>query len=429
MELRDYQKAIVAKGREILSKFGILFLAMEVRTGKTLTALFICQGLNRVLFVTKKKAISSIEEDFERSGLDYYLKVINFESLSKVPMDKWDVVIIDESHSIGSFPKPSKRAKDIKAVVEASLCPTIHLSGTPTPESWSQIYHQLWVNPNSPFADCKSFYSWVKRGYVDKKEKRVNYGRIIADYSNGRKDLIMPKIQPFSIHYSQDQAGFDSKIEEEILYVKMKPSTYSICERLKRDLFIDERVVADTPTKLQQKLHQMYSGTIKFTDGTRKVFDTTKAEFIKTRFEGKRIAIFYKFTAELLALKQVFGDRITDDIATFDSDPHKVIALQIQSGREGTKLSSADALIFYNIDFSATSYWQGRDRMTTKDRKDNRVYWIFAEGGLEDFVYQRVANKKQYTSYYFKKDVVFNTEKMKELSVEKSKEIINLRRI
>lgn len=428
MELRDYQKAIIAKGKEILRKFGILFLAMEVRTGKTLTALFICKGLSRVLFVTKKKAISSIEADFEKSGLDYHLKVVNYESLHKIPKEGWDIVIIDESHAMGKFPKPSKRAKDVKAIVEASMCPTMHLSGTPTPESWSQIYHQLWVNKNSPFADCKNFYAWARKGYVDVKQKRVNYGRIINDYSHGKKDLILPKIKDFSIHYSQEEAGFDAKIEEEVLYVKMKPQTYATCERLKRDLFIDERVVADTPTKLQSKLHQMYSGTIKFTDGTRKVFDLTKAEFIRDRFMGQKIAIFYKFTAEFLALKEVFGDLLTQDIATFDAEADKHIALQIQSGREGTKLASAESLVFYNIDFSATSYWQGRDRMTTKDRKDNKVYWIFAEGGLEDFIYKRVANKKQYTKYYFEKDIVFNKEKMKEFSVEKSKEFINLRK-
>ena len=57
----------------------------------------------------------------------------------------------------------------------------------------------------------------------------------------------------------------------------------------------------------------------------------------------------------------------------------KNIALQIVSGREGISLKQAEALVYYNIDFSATSYWQSRDRMTTKDRLYNKVYWIFAK--------------------------------------------------
>ena len=59
MEFRDYQKAIIYKGKEILSKYKFLYLAMEVRTGKTLTSLGIAQEMNveHVLFITKKKAI------------------------------------------------------------------------------------------------------------------------------------------------------------------------------------------------------------------------------------------------------------------------------------------------------------------------------------------------------------------------------------
>jgi hypothetical protein len=120
-----------------------------------------------------------------------------------------------------------------------------------------------------------------------------------------------------------------------------------------------------------------------------------------------------------MALKEVFGDNLTDDIATFDDEPSKHIALQIQSGREGTKLSSADALVFYNIDFSATSYWQGRARMATIKRKENKVFWIFSDGGIEDKVYKVVGQKKKYTSYYFRRDYKskLDTRKMKQTNL------------
>ena len=63
IELRDYQKEIVSRGVDIINKYNLLLLNMEVRTGKTLTALSICDkiGAKSVLFITKKKAISSIE--------------------------------------------------------------------------------------------------------------------------------------------------------------------------------------------------------------------------------------------------------------------------------------------------------------------------------------------------------------------------------
>ena len=60
---------------------------MEVRTGKTLTSLAIAEQLKaqNVLFITKKKAISSIEDDNAMLSPSYNLTVINYESLHKLP--------------------------------------------------------------------------------------------------------------------------------------------------------------------------------------------------------------------------------------------------------------------------------------------------------------------------------------------------------
>ena len=80
--------------------------------------------------------------------------------------------------------------------------------------------------------------------------------------------------------------------------------------------------------------------------------------------------------------------------------------MQIVSGREGISLRKAEALVYYNIDFSATSYWQSRDRMTTKDRKYNKIYWVFSKGGIEKQIYKSVLNKKDYTLKHFKKDLL-----------------------
>jgi len=410
--LRDYQAKIVSDGRRILDQYNMLYLAMEVRTGKTFCALFSAEGSKRVLFVTKKKAISSIEADFKTSGLDYDLQVINYESMHKADLNKIDVLILDEAHGLGAFPKPNKRALTVADFLDSSpKTKVILLSGTPTPESYSQIYHQFWIKSDSPLAqNYKSFYTFANH-HIDKEKKTIAYGRTVNDYSKCRKDEVFPLIKHFFIEYSQKQAGFTSEIKEHILHVKMKDSTYKVINQLKKNLVIGDRVIADTPVKLQSKLHQLYSGTIKLEDGTRTGFDTTKGEFIKSHFKGRKIAMFYKFIAEYEILKEVFGEDLCNDIATFDANPEKHIALQIQSGREGTKLANADALVFFNIDFSATSYWQGRDRMTTIDRPVNNVYWIFSEGGIEDKIYNTVVKKKSYTTYYFKRDFGLNKKK------------------
>ena len=112
VEFRDYQEDIITQGIRVLKDTGLLYLAMEVRTGKTLTSLGICEGLDvdNVLFITKKKAISSITDDSDKLCPSFVLFTINYESLHKIPDIKWDVIICDEAHSMGAFPKPSKRA-------------------------------------------------------------------------------------------------------------------------------------------------------------------------------------------------------------------------------------------------------------------------------------------------------------------------------
>ena len=186
----------------------------------------------------------------------------------------------------------------------------------------------------------------------------------------------------------------------------MSDLTYDLCAELQRDRVIEghnETILADTGVKLMSKLHQMFSGTIIFESGNKQVLDLSKAKFIQERFKKKKIGIFYKFKAELEALKEVFKDDLTTEIEEFNNTD-KNIALQIVSGREGISLRKAAYLVYYNIDFSATSYWQSRDRMTTKDRLYNKIFWVFAKNGIEDKIYNAVNKKKDYTLEHFKRD-------------------------
>ena len=407
IKLRDYQKVNVKVALDVLKVNEFVYLAMEVRTGKTLTSLSIADSIGKnVLFVTKKKAIPSIQKDYELLNPSFDLLVINYESLHKLPKESWDVVILDEAHSMGAFPKPSKRAKQVKELIRKQNCKVILLSGTPSPESYSQMYHQVYGISGNPFSEYKNFYRFCD-DHVNVTSRKIN-GFDLKDYSGGKKQ-ILDLMKPYTISYTQAEAGFESKIEEEILTVRMKPITYALCSRLKKDQVIegaDEVILADTGVKLMTKLHQMYSGTVKFESGNSKIIDTTKAEFIKDRFVGKRIGVFYKFKEELKALMEVFGDDLCTQLDHFDNGGYQVIALQIVSGREGISLRNADYVVFYNIDFSATSYWQARDRMTTKERKFNKVYWIFAEKGIEHDIYKAVSQKKNYTLSHFKRDLL-----------------------
>ena len=408
MILRDYQIDLSNKAAQILYDYGLVYLAMEVRTGKTLTAFATAHkfGAKKILFVTKKKAKADIMAQVLDANFNFdKIDVDNFEQLHNIGTD-YDCIIIDEAHSLGAFPKPSLRATELKRICYGKAI--IYLSGTPSPESYSQLFHQMWVSSFSPFEVYKNFYGWA-RDFVEIRKKYL-YGKQINDYSFAKKELIEEKTRHLFLAFTQEDAGFTELVKENVLYVKMDENIYKFADRLRIDKVITNKegktVLGDTAVKLMNKLHQIYSGTVivDAPDRYGKVIDYTKAEFIKEYFKGKKIAIFYKFAAEQMAIKWVMG-KCYEDPTEFNNANDGCFISQIVSGREGVNLSTADALVFYNIDFSATSYWQSRARIQTKDRtKEAQIYWIFSEGGIEDKIYKAVMDKRDYTTEYFKKD-------------------------
>lgn len=404
-KLRDYQEQISTKAADKLKNLKIVYLSMEVRTGKTLTALETVKkyGARELLFITKKKAIESILSDYREFNYDFGITVTNYENLHNIEAKKYDCLVCDENHKNSSFPQPNKCTVTIKKMY--GHLPMIFLSGTPTPETEVQIFHQFWISHYSPLGT--NFFRWAEIN-CEIKLKYLGYATV-KDYSKlneiGHQNFIKLK-EDYFLTFSQKESGFESTVKENIVHLKMREITYVITKTLKRDnVFngVNDLIVADTGVKLLSKLHQLYSGTCILESGDTVLLDSTKAEYIKQRFLNNKIAIFYKFKAELYMLKSIFGDDLCTELNEFNTT-HKNIALQIISGREGISLSKADYLIYYNIDFSAVSYWQSRDRLTTIDRKSNEVFWIFSKDGIENKIYKSVMNKKNYTLNIFKKD-------------------------
>jgi hypothetical protein len=406
MTLREEQRVVVDKCKAILSEKGLVYLAAEPRCGKTIMSMHVAHenGYRRILFVTKLKAISSIQSDYAASGLKFVtFHVVNFEQVLKTH-PPYDLVIIDEAHGTGAYPKPTKRAKDIKLI--AGKSDIMYLSATPTAESHSQIFNQLWISSKSPFIQYANFYKFSK-DFVNVKTRKVN-GWTINDYSHAIQDKIKLLVDPIMVTFSQQQAGFTSFVDEEVLTVPIHPDMYKLMAILKKDKVYKMKngkaIICDTPVKMQSVFHQLSSGTIKV-DDDRFTMDRSKAEFIKNRFAGKKIAIFFKFIQERELLAEYFPNH-TSVPEEFNNSTDKVFLCQMVSGREGLNLSSADCLVMYNIDFSATTYWQVRARMQTKDRIiASKIFWIFSDRGIERFIHKAVNSKLTYTSSYFLKDI------------------------
>lgn len=405
--LRDYQKKLVDEAKIILFEKNLVYLSLEMRVGKTIIALELAKQsqATKVLFITVKKAISSIRGDYEREGYGYELTVTNYEQAVKLkPI--YDFIIIDEAHKLGAFPKPAKRTVALKQLCGRNK--VVYCSGTPNPETETQLFHQFWVSDWSPFGSS-TFYKWAK-DYVNVKEVTRN-GVRFNDYSSARKADIHKVVDCYFVSFTQKDAGFkQAEVSETVVPVQINPNIDKLVKILLKEKYYKfkdgKEIVCDSAVKLQSKIHQIYSGTVKTECGAYKVLDTSKADYIFDNYAGCRIAIFYKFVGEGEVLKSKIKNW-TDNPDEFNSSNDKVFICQISSGSMGVNLSKAEMLLFYNIDFSSVQYWQARARLSTLDRQSQpKVHWLFSTTGIERKIYERVLAKKDYTLYYFNRDFI-----------------------
>lgn len=216
MELYKHQEEVIIKAKPILEKYKMVYIAAETRTGKSLAAIHLLKDdFKKILVVTKKKAISSWNSDIKLSKVNNF-EVINYESIHKLKENDYDVIVLDEAHSIGSFPKPSERAKQLKEIAKDKYI--VYLSATPSAETFSQIYHQLWISSFTPFEE-KSFYQWYKNYGVD--DSIFINGMFIKQYKASSEEMIMKKINHLIVTMTKEKANFDVFVNERLHQVEV----------------------------------------------------------------------------------------------------------------------------------------------------------------------------------------------------------------
>lgn len=425
-ELRDLQKEIIPIGLSILKKHYMVWLTGQERAGKTLPALGIIDkgGFGKALCITTIKAGIDIKKCKALYGGNFELDIINYESAHKMlsKANEYRVVWLDESHKLGQAPTQAKVVKTVKLLCQGKY--VIYSTATPSAEGYYKLFHQFYVSSFSPFGKYKTYYQFAK-DYVNLREVWRN-GSLQNDWTEIKWDLMWPVISHLFITWTREDAGFIVDAEDVILKVKMSDESIAIYNKLKKDKIYEHNGRVATISggaQLLSKLNQIGSGTLKYDpvpdgDNDGVIHDYSKADFIKAYFHGRKIAIFYKYVAEGKLLRQYFPNH-TDNAADFNSSNDLVFIGQVKSFCEGVDLSSADCLVNYNIEFSATVYSQSRARLLSLERtRPAPVYFIFPEHGIDDKIYQAVSNKKNFTWTYYANEKN-NARKRHSIEVEK----------
>lgn len=418
LTLKSHQAEAVQRGATMLRRNRILCLTFWMRKGKTLTALAICDKClvnsedAKVLFISELEPLPSIRSDYAMMEKpSFELATVNYESVHKYLDYKPNIVIIDESHKIGQYPKPGVYGQRVKKICEGRA--VIYLSATPTPESGSQIYHQLWVSSFSPFAKWPTFYIWA-REFVNITQDNIK-GVMYNNYDKADFKKIMAYLSPITIVVGKDDGEDDgqlSEIEEQVIEIDVSPECAIMYRAMKANKIVYGPrglvAISNSGGELDNKLAQIASGTLKFSETIKGpceaeaiVIDTSKADFIRSYFFGRKLAIMYRYIAEGDVLRKYFPNHTTD-FKLFNERNDLTYINQIRSARVGINLATADYIVMYNVEESSISYLQGIARGQSMHRKEpSRVAFIFSKLGIERKIYDSARSKTENTSVHY----------------------------
>ncbi len=396
----DHQVELAKQGLEILREYAIVYLAMEERTGKTGTAIAICEdsSISSVLVITKLDAIDGWNEHLANLLHLCSYTVINYHSAHKAK-GKFDLIILDEAHNyISGYPKHSSIWKNIQKLTKDK--PLIYISATPHAQGAQLLYGQFALSSWSPWSKFKDFYAWFKHYAArDKngnfKMKYIGPDREAIDYTAVRHDDIFEEVKHLFITKTRAELGFEHEPEDHLHYIELSDNIKEVYNTILKKKAIeftsskngkDYKLVCDTPAKLRAALHMIEGGGLKLQNAQGKeeyleLGNEEKAEYIlKTWGDTEDVVIMYNYIVEEIKLRRMFK--------------HARV-LQAQKYAEGVDLSKHKHLIIYSQNFSTAKHTQRRARQANINRNEEiKVHYLLVKKAVSEQCYKAVSKNK-----------------------------------
>lgn len=401
-----HQVEVANQALPILQMYNIVYLAMEERTGKTLSAILLAEmllGDGEVLVITKKNAVQGwLDTLAGYMPKSVQFTVTNYHGVVKIPKTKkFKLVILDEAHSyISGYPKTSALWKSVLAWTLGK--PLVFLSATPNAQGPMLLFHQLALSSWSPWKGFKNFYTWYKYyALLDAKgetKKKWIQGRMIDTYADMRNEEVLGTVKHLFITRTRKELGFEHEPEDEKHYVELSEGIKIAYNELMKNKVLefelngkDYTLVCDTPIKLRFALHMLEGGVLKVNEDYLVLNSSEKIDYIKATWgDTPDLVIMYNYIAEADKLKSYFK--------------HAKI-LQATSNAEGVDLSMHKHLVIYSQDFSTSRFTQRRARQANKMREDEiKVHFLLVKGAVSEQVYKTVSvNKTNFVDTTFER--------------------------
>lgn len=390
-----HQEEVSDDGLEIIRENAIVYLAMEERTGKTISAILIAEksAATRILIVTKKKA----EADWKKVlADDLWTKqyvLTTYHQLHNLTPQPFDLILLDESHNyISSFPKPGKIWKQLRPICKGK--PIVYISATPHAQGLQMLYHQFALSSWSPWYKHSNFYSWFQM-YGKPYTIEIN-GINVPQYDKlADNKVVYDCVKHLFITKTRSELGFEQEPEDQLHWIELADNTKQVYNILLKDELIELSVgmlVCDNRSKMRTSLHQLEGGTIKIDNNYFVLANDEKVQYILEHFGDREdLVIMYNFKAELTKLQAVFK---------------KALILQATSYAEGVDLHKYSDIVIYSQDYSTARHTQRRARQCNMERDTPIiVHFLLVKKGISEQVYKTVSvNKRNYVDSTYKRE-------------------------
>ena len=347
---------------------------------------------NCILDLTIKNELNTFLEWVNQDVPTLVIGVINYDLIfrrKELANLKDFTLMLDESSLIQN--DTAKRSKFVLKALKPSN--VILLSGTPT----SGKYERLWSQMRLLGWDIskRMYYSQ----YVDMEITPEGYP-IIRGYKNVER--LKRKMREYGCVFLKSEEVLD----------------------LPKQNFIDVPVAESKEYKKFRK-----SGIITLKDGMQLVGDTTLTKLLYSRMlcgqysESKlkafqdlvdstedRLIVFYNFTEELWALKELVGDRPTSiicgqmkDLSAYANSDNSITFVQYQAGAMGLNLQKANKVIYFSPPLSSELFEQSKKRIHRIGQEQPCFYYQLV-CGIESRIYATLAMHKDYTDKLFEEE-------------------------
>lgn len=307
-------------------------------------------------------------------------------------------LMLDESSLIQNH--GTKRTRFILRMQPANV---ILLSGTPT----SGRYERLWTQMHLlgwPISRKLYEQTYVIWDYIENRHTGYRIP-VVRGYKN--VDRLKRKMAEYGcVFMKSEEFGIDLPAQQDItLRVKVTPDYKRFMKHRYLQLSDGTELVGDT--SLTSRLYaRMLCG----------IYNKEKMAAVKDLIESTedRLIIFYNFTAEMEALKEMCQNMLrpvsvvngkVKDLRAYEVDSDSVTLIQYQAGAYGLNLQKCCRVIYFTLPESSELFEQSRKRIHRIGQSNKCFYYIpICQGSVEERIMMTLKERKDYTDALFKKD-------------------------